>query len=1426
MKKILGLDLGVTSVGWAFVKEAEDSNEKSSIERVGVRIINYGDNLVKVDRNGKVSASLNPEEDFQSGKSLSPNAERRIKRGARRNLQRYKQRRSNLIEALLKIGFINANTSLAEDDRNTTHSTYALRSKAATGLIEKTDLARVLLMINKKRGYKSSRNANTEDEGRAIDGMEIAKKLYDEDLTPGEYSYKLLNEGKKYLPDYYRSDLKAEFERIWAIQNKFYPNLLNEEFKKEIAGKGHKATSALFWTRHQINIAETKGTREEKKIKGYEWRVKSLREQLDISEAAFVISELNNNINNSSGYLGAISDRSKELYFNKETIGQYLFKQIQKNPHTRIKNQVFYRQDYLDEFEKIWETQAEYYPELNAETKTQIRDIIIFYQRRLKSQKGLISYCEFENKKVEVEVDGKKKIKMRGSKVIPKSSPLFQEFKIWQNLNNLLIQDKKTKEILVFNSETKQQLFDELNIKGNLSKMEIFQILNLKPADWNLNYKIIEGNRTNQALYDSFKKMMQYERDEINFKTFSAIEIKENVLSFFESEGINTEILQFNPESERKDFEKQQAYQFWHLLYSCEGDQSYTGNDTLYKTLKSKYGFKKEYAQILANISFQSDYGSLSSKAITKIFPFIKENKYDEACRLAGYNHSSSITTEENKKRELKDRLDILPKNCLRNPIVEKILNQMVNVINAIIADPKLGKPDEIRIELARELKKNAKEREEMTNSINAAKLEHDKFRKILINEFGIRNPTRNDIIKYKLYEELKNNGYKDLYTNIYIPREKLFSKEFDIEHIIPKSRLFDNSFSNKTLSPRQFNLDKKDETAYDFIKKNKGEERLSEFMSRVEMLSKFDGDKFCISKAKYKKLLMKSSDIGEGFIERDLRDSQYIAKKAKQMLGEVCRTITTTTGSITDRLREDWDLINVMQELNIDKYRKLGLTEIIENKGANFKERLKGWTKRNDHRHHAMDAITLAFTKRNHIDYLNNLNARSDRVGRIYGIEQKETYKNADGKRIFKAPLLNFREVAKKHLENILISFKANNKVVTKNKNIIKFKGKTYTKIEQTPRGQLHKETIYSRIQQYDFKIEKIGSKFNEQNILKVAKPAYRLPLLNRLRDNNHEAKIAFTGKNSFNKNPIFLDEQKIEKVPEKLKIVWMENNYTIRKELTPDLFKDSENKDDFINKIESIYDNGIREALKERYYITKKEVDQFNATVINNKEKKKVLDVAFGNLYDNPIWLNKDKGISIKHVTISAIKNGEALHNKKDHHGKEILNENGQTIPADFVSLSKNHHVAIYKDGNNVLQEKVVSFFEAVVRLNQGLPIVDKNYNNTLGWQFLFTMKRNECFVFPSADYDPSEIDLLNPLNNKLISPHLFRVQTISILKYGNNTIREFKFRNHLETSVENKRELKDISYIQVKSLPPLEKIIKVRINHLGQIVKVGEY
>jgi CRISPR-associated endonuclease Csn1 len=323
----------------------------------------------------------------------------------------------------------------------------------------------------------------------------------------------------------------------------------------------------------------------------------------------------------------------------------------------------------------------------------------------------------------------------------------------------------------------------------------------------------------------------------------------------------------------------------------------------------------------------------------------------------------------------------------------------------------------------------------------------------------------------------------------------------------------------------------------------------------------------------------------------------------------------------------------------------------------------------------------------------------------------------------------------------------------------------------------------------------------------------------LKRLQEFNNDPKKAFTGKNSLDKNPVFVDEMHAEQVPLKVKLVSFEDQFTIRKPIAPDL------------KIEKVIDAGIRNILEERL-----------------KEYGGDAKKAFSNLDEKPIYLNKEKGITIKRVKIKGVSNATALHDKHDHLGNLILDEDGNTQPTDFVSTSNNHHVAIYRkpsldkngqvktdeDGNVIyeLEENVVSFFEATSRVNMGLPIIDKEYKKEEGWQFLFTMKQNEYFVFPRYEtivdengneqqiktFDPKDIDLMNPDNYALISKNLYRVQKIAT--------RNYFFRHHLEPTVETPKELSGITYKPQLGLNGINGIVKVRVNHIGQIVYVGEY
>lgn len=1351
MKKILGLDLGTTSIGWALVNEAENAEEKSSIIRLGVRV---------------VPLSTDEQTNFEKGKPITTNADRTLKRSMRRNLQRYKLRRENLIEILKREHWIDDDTILSENGNRTTFETYALRDKAASEAISLPEFARVLLMINKKRGYKSSRKQISSDEGQLLDGMDLARQLYDDNLTPGQYVDTQLKTGKTFIPDFYRSDLVNELQTIWNVQRSYFAEILTDDVFDLVSRKNKKGVLDLFFARFHMSATDDGKRGLEYKKYVYDLRAKALANQLQPSDLVLVIAELAGQINNSSGYLGAISDRSKELYFNHQTVGQYLMQSLRENPNVSLKNKPFYRQDYLDEFEKLWETQKQYHPEaLTDDLKREIRDVVIFYQRRLKSQKGLVSNCELENRKV-----------------CPKSSPLFQEFRIWQTLNNVKLDGE------YLNDEQRDLLYNELKYRTDLKKNEALKILALSPREHSLNYEKLEGNRTMASLLKACQTIIEMSgHGEHDFNKMSASEIIEIITAVFGVLDIKTEWLDFDSEKVGQELDKQLLYQLWHLLYSYEDDKSATGDASLIEHLEKMLHMPKEYARVMAHVTFEQDYGSISAKAIRKLLPFLHcGNDYSQACSLAGYE-SKSLTKEQNESRELKEHLELLPKNSLRNPVVEKILNQLVNVVNEIIDT--YGTLDEVRIELARELKKSAAERQDLVSAISESTKETERVRKILMDEFHFSHVSRNDIIRYRLYEELAANGYRTLYSNQYIPKEKIFSKEIDIEHIIPQSRLFDDSFSNKTLEYRALNIEKGNATAIDFVREKYGEEATAEYVKRVDQLLK---DKK-ISRGKAQKLKTSGKDIPEGFIDRDLRNTQYISRKAKEMLLDIVRVVTPTTGSVTDRLREDWQLVDVMRELNWEKYEKQGLTQIIEGRDGQRIYRITDWTKRNDHRHHAMDALTVAFTKHSFIQYLNNLNARQDTTSDIYGIERKELERH-DGHMRFLSPIQpveQFRIEAKKQMEQILISIKAKNKVVTRNTNKIKTKQGTMKKVQLTPRGQLHLESVCAEMKVPVRKEVTVGNKMTAEIVALVKNPNYRNALRMRLEAFGGDAKKAFTGKNSLEKNPIWLDDLHSRAVPAKVVIETFEKQYTIRKPISKDL------------KIDKVVDEGIRRILQAR-------LDAFNGDA----------GKAFANLDDNPIWLNEEKGIAIKSVRVKLLNNAQALHDRRDKEGNKVLDEQGNTVPTDFVNTGNNHHVAIFRDAEGNLQEHLVTFYEATHCAMQHLPIIDKEYNSHLGWEFLFTMKQNEYFVFPNPKqaFDPTEIDLMDESNFSRISPNLYRVQKI--------TSKDYVFRHHLETNVNDVNDLRDITWKRIRNVNGLNGIIKVRVNHIGKIVSVGEY
>ena len=1303
--------------------EAESAQERSEIVRLGARV---------------VPLTTDEQDEFKKGKSITTNAARLSKRSLRRNADRFQLRRDELAGVMKEAGWIDETTVLAEQGPRSTFETLRLRAKAASEEVTLAEFARILLQINRKRGYKSNRKTDGDEEGALIDGMDVSKQLNASGQTPGEWVLARMREGNAVIPAFYCSDLSEELDRIWRKQQANHQAWMTEELHTALRHADGRSAMRLM---DKAGVVPDSVNVKERRRVMYEWRAAAVRDCLPAGRVAAALMQV-----------------SKEIG-----------------------------------------TQAKYHVGLTEDLRKRIGRII-FFQRPLKSKKGLVNRCELVHYSVcENSGDDLTKKVDVGPKVCPKSSPLFQEFKVWQVLNNVEVIHPSTHEARRLEMEEKELLASELLFRDRMKKTDVLKLLFSNWRDLDLNYKELEGNRTMAAFYRVYEQVIaQTGHGDYDFAKMRAAKVKELAEGVFAGLGFEVGLLTFDAELDSPAYEQQPCYRLWHLLYSYEGDKSATGNKCLLKKLCRLTGMNAELVGLFMQIRFSGDYGSLSTKAMRRILPYLKAgNTYDVACEYAGFRHSArSLTREELAQKEYKDHLDLLPRNSLRNPVVEKILNQMIHVVNGLSST--YGKPDEIRVEMARELKKSAREREEMTSAISKTTKENAEITAILQRDFGLRYVSRNDILRYKLYCELriKGNGCRTLYSNTYINPNELFSREFDIEHIIPQSRLFDDSFSNKTLESRTANLEKGDRTAWDYVNEKYGAERADEYRAQVEALYR-DGT---ISERKRNYLLMPGDKIPEDFIDRDIRNTQYIAKKALEIFEDFVPSVVATSGNVTARLREDWGLVDVMKELNWSKYESQGMVHIEYDRDGRPIRRIVDWTKRNDHRHHAMDALAVAFTKRSYIQYLNHLNARKEATSVAYAIQHKEMELDGSNRWRFKCPFGDrsaFRREAKAQLERILVSIKSKNKVLTPSANRTKKRGGYNKKVEWTPRGQLHKETVYGRIRRYATDELSVGSSFTAEVIAKFADVRYRNALSRRLAEFGGDPKKAFTGKNSLEKNPLYLDEEHAACVPSRVKVVYLKEFGTIRKEVDSTL------------NVEKVVDSRIKKLLLARL------------SAYGGDAKK-----AFSNLDADPIWLNKEKGIAIKRVTILDNSKVRPIHVKRDMNGRLIYDEHGRPIPSDYVQLQNNHHVAIFRDAQGELKEHVITFLEAVERVRQlriegrSVEVIDKNYKSEEGWAFLFSMKRNEYFVFPDAStgFDPREVDLIDPVNYALISPHLFRVQNLSS--------KDYYFRHHLETTEDNVKQLRDITWKRIRNLSELEGVVKVRVNHIGQIVGVGEY
>jgi len=511
---------------------------------------------------------------------------------------------------------------------------------------------------------------------------------------------------------------------------------------------------------------------------------------------------------------------------------------------------------------------------------------------------------------------------------------------------------------------------------------------------------------------------------------------------------------------------------------------------------------------------------NLSASMILKTFPlwlasYVVYDRHAEANDIKRWEKPSDV--EYFLHNEFKQ-------HSLRNPIVEQVITETLRVVKDIWTHYGNGAENyfsEIHIELGREMKNPAEKRKSMTQKISENENTNLRIKALLaefLNDSSIANvrpnspsqqeilkiyeegvinaeneipddiqkisklslPTISELIRYKLWLDQK---YHSPYTGEMIPLAKLFTSAYEIEHVIPQSRYFDDSLSNKVICEAEVNKDKDNATAYEYIKNNSGKKIELSFGKEVTLFTLTEYEEnvkrsFSRNRGKLKKLLME--DIPDEFIARQLNDSRYISKVVKGLLSNIVRVddeqevtsknVISTSGAVTSILKKDWGLNDAWNEIISPRFERLNQLTNSTNFGHMRNnlfvpyvplELQKGFNrKRIDHRHHAMDALVIACATRNHINYLNNSYAMAGKRDLRFDLRANLCYKspNDDGSEgyrwVFKKPWNTFTQDAREALSNTVVSFKQNLRVINKSVN-------RYQKWEVDEHGQKQKVEV-----------------------------------------------------------------------------------------------------------------------------------------------------------------------------------------------------------------------------------------------------------------------------------------------------------------------------------------------------------------------------
>lgn len=1511
MKNILGLDLGTNSIGWALIKS--DFNIKEGmISGLGSRILPMTQEVL-----GK----------FDSGVTKSQTADRTKFRGVRRLYQRDNSRRERLHRVLNILGFLPEHYANAIDfrskpgqfidgqevklnyipkDRPEKHqfifmnsfiemanefeanghnakipydwTLYYLRKKALAYPITKEELSWIILNFNQKRGYYQLRG---EDEPS------------DTSKTEEYYQLKILS-----IEPTDRRNEKGIWYKVHLENGWIYNRQSIETLDSWIGStKEFIVTTQLEKDGSPKKDKDGEIKRSFRAPKEDDWKLMKKKSEHNLAlfneqhhtvgVAHFIYSKL---LNNPQQKIRGGLIKTIERKYYKEELKRIL--EIQAQFHTEFKD----RELYNNCVEELYPNNEAHKKNIkDQDLRYLILNDIIFYQRPLKSKKSTIANCQYEYRKYK-DAEGIEQTEFK--KGIPKSHPLYQEFRLWQFLKNLKIYVNErsingisqldldvTKELLP-DEDAYADLFDYLSGIKVVEQIDIIKYFIAK--------KII--HKTDKDIY-----RWNYVPD----KAYPSGETYALFLSRLKKViNDDTEIF----------LSKEVELHLWHIIYS----------------VRDKTEFEKAIAKFAANYQldtesfiehfkkippFSNEYGSYSEKALKKLVPLMRRGKYwneKDICedardriesiieRLQYIDFSkekidTSVADDEIPKQLLKSFLEFKNSNpftglntyqacygvygrhsesgnaqiwrtpsdidhylkefkqhSLRNPIVEQVVTETLRVVRDIwlkFGDGKENFFDEIHIELGRAMKNPADKRRRMTEQITENQNTNERIKRLLqelMNDADIQgdvrpyspshqeilklyeegvyhsadkidddiekirkntNPSRADIVRYKLWLD---QGYYSPYTGKMIPLSGLFTTDYQIEHIIPQSRYFDDSLSNKVICESAVNELKDNDIAYDFIT-DKGGQRVDLGNGRtVDIYTIEDYKSHCnryfkSNKLKLKKLL--SEDIPEGFIERQMNDTRYISKFIKGLLGNIVReeneieatpkNLVSVSGSITSVLKKDWGLEDKWNVLIAPRFQRLN--ELTNSQDFGFWDSninafrtqvpdsiAKGFSKKRiDHRHHALDALVIACTTKDHINYITSINtARTNYklVAKLRLVKEIQKINRQTGEislrkvaDAYHKPWSAFTTDAADQLATTIVSFKQNLRVINKTNNKywsyknedgslrLDDNGNPRKELIKQTKGEnwairkpLHKETVSGKVTLWRKRKAPVSLTTAIENWQHLADKDIRLMIKSALILNQNDKKKT---REYFKAFPISSEGKVVER-------------YEIYEEIRATAIRTALNEKFTRKQLESITDTGITSILENhiKNYLDEKGNERF--------------DLAFN-----------DEGLENLNMNIKNLNNGKAHQPIRTVRIYEVGNKFSVGSKGNkkdkYVEAAKgtNLFFAVYWNEEKQKREYHTIPFNEVAEYQKQNAHLPKDQRTPIpmmkeNWKLLFVLSPNDIVYVPTEE----EMILTDYLNSKKLT----KKQASRIYKMVSASLNQcFFVQANVATAIANKIE-----------------------------------